>query len=350
VAGLLADPSAQPADSPADIASTGRALTSADLEQVRRTLHEAMQAGPLTNAVLDDWELTVNEHGRATRDRPAGVLLDDLVSDLSELQHAMAGCHSASALRRLARVTAQMAGLMCLTLIKLDDRAAFRRWARTARIAAEETGDPLTKSWVRAQEAYGYYYSGDLAGAIAVAQDAQDLSRRTPTVGGSLAAALEARAQAAVGERRRTFEALNRAESILSNLPPDAVTASAFGYSESQLRFHEGNALTHLRETEAAWTAQQRALELVPPGDYMDRALTQLDRASCLAHEGDGSAAMAQAMEALLPLSDVQREGIITLRAQATIVALPPQERVLPVARELRELLSSTAETKEIED
>jgi hypothetical protein len=35
------------------------------------------------------------------------------------------------ALGRLTRVAANLSGLVCLTLIKLDDRQAFRRWART---------------------------------------------------------------------------------------------------------------------------------------------------------------------------------------------------------------------------
>jgi hypothetical protein len=65
-----------------------------------------------------------------------------------------------------------IAGLVCLTLIKMNERIAFRDWARTARLAAIEADDPLTHSWVRAQEAYGHYYSGDLTEAIHVAQHA----------------------------------------------------------------------------------------------------------------------------------------------------------------------------------
>ncbi len=66
--------------------------------------------------------------GRATRDRPARVLLGDLTADLAELKRALRTHRSASALRRLTGVTAQMSGLMCLTLCKLDDRPAVRRW------------------------------------------------------------------------------------------------------------------------------------------------------------------------------------------------------------------------------
>jgi tetratricopeptide (TPR) repeat protein len=233
-----------------------------------------------------------------------------------------------------------MSGLMCLILVKLDERDGFRNWARTARIAAQEIGDPETYSWVRAQEAYGHYYSGDLPQAIDVARDAQVSSGHAPYVGASLAAALEARAYAALGNERETRAALDRAQSILARLDNEALVPSAFGYTEAQLRFHEGSAYTHLHNTNAAWKAQESALALSPPGDYTDRALTQLDRATCLAHDGDISEATAHAVQALHGLTNDQRRGIITLRAHGILAALPPHVRTLPVARDLRELVA----------
>jgi hypothetical protein len=146
-----------------------------------------------------------------------------------------------------------MAGLMCLTLIKMDERTAFRGWARTARLAADEAGDPLTHSWVRAQEAYGHYYSGNLTGAIHVAQHAQVLSGKVSSAGAALAAALEARAQAVLGRADAARSALQRAEACLFHLGAGSIGTSTFDYNETQLRFHEGNTLTHLHDTSAAW-------------------------------------------------------------------------------------------------
>jgi hypothetical protein len=88
---------------------------------------------------------------------------------------------SASALRRLTRVAAQMSELVCLTLCKLDDRPGFRRWTRTARIAASESGDPLVHPWALAQEAYGHHYSGDMLEAVDVAHHAQELVSSSPS-------------------------------------------------------------------------------------------------------------------------------------------------------------------------
>jgi transcriptional regulator with XRE-family HTH domain len=316
------------------------------IELLRRGLNETITERTMTSASLDDWEQTVFHYGQATRERAPSILLEDLSTDLAQLIEALARCRSVSALRCLTRVMAQMAGLMCLTLIKMDERTAFRGWARTARLAAEEAGDPLTHSWVRAQEAYGHYYSGDLTEAVHVAQHAQALSGRMPSVGAVLAAALEARAQAALGHELETHAALEHAEACLSDLDSSAIGTSAFDYNEAQLRFHEGNAFTHLHDTGAAWQAQERALSLCPTSDYMDRTMTKLDRANCLAHDGDVTGAVAVMVEAAAPLTDQQRQGIIAARMRETIAALPPQRRALLAVRDLHDLLPPSPETR----
>jgi hypothetical protein len=295
--------------------------------------------GAVTEVSLDDWEQTVLRHGAATRDRPAPLLLGDLLADLAELRQALDSCRLATSARRLTRVMAQMSGLVFLTLIKLDDRAAFRRWARTARIAAAEAGDPLTHAWVVAQEAYGHYYSGDLGEAIKVAQHAQGLAGTVPSVGVPLAAALEARAHALRGDEQQTRAALGRAEAAVGQLTGESLAASAFGYNEAQLRFHEGNAYTHLRDTKAAKRAHDRALELCAPGDYTDWAMTRLDQATCLVYDRDPSAAVTLATDTVARLSVEQRRGIIAGRGREIIVVLPKQHRTTPAVREFEELL-----------
>ena len=309
------------------------------IELLRRGLNETISEHTMTTASLDDWEETVFHYGQAARDRAPSVLLEDLSADLVQLHEALARCRSASALRRLTRVTAQMAGLMCLTLIKMDERTAFRGWARTARLAAHEAGDPLAHSWVRAQEAYGHYYSGDLREAVHVAQHAQALSGQVPSVGAVLAAALEARAQAALGRQQETRHALECAEDCLSHLDASDIGTSAFDYKEAQLRFHEGNAFTHLHDTSAAWQAQEIALTLCPASDYMDQTMTKLDRANCLAYDGDVTGAVAVIVQATSPLTDRQRQGIIAARVRETIAALPAQHHALPAVRDLHYLL-----------
>lgn len=328
-------------DDPTPPASALPPTDAPGIDRLRRGLTEALTSRSVSPSALDDWEQAVLRRGEATRDRPASLLLVDLASDLAEVGVVLAQCRASSALRRMTRVTAQLAGLMCLTLVKLEDRTAFRSWARTARLAAAEAEDPVTSSWVCAQEAYGHYYNRDFGEAIAVARHAQELGRGQPSAGTALAAALEARAHAILGRVNETRVALNRAGADLELLDDRSVGTSAFGYNEAQLMFHEGNAYTHLGDTAAAWRAQERALALCPAGDYMDRAMIRLDQAVCLAHSGDVSEASRYASATLLSLNTVERQGIITLRAQELFRAIPAAERTQPPVRELRELIMS---------
>jgi tetratricopeptide (TPR) repeat protein len=313
------------------------------VERLRQGVHDAVSTGALAAAGLDEWDETVARHGLATRYRPAALLLGELAADFAELQRVLARRHTASALRRLTRTTAQMAGLMFLTLIKLDVPLAARNWARTARVAADEAGDPAIRSWVRAQEAYVHYYAGNLAEALTVARHAQHLAGTINCVGVPLAAALEARALGILGHRHDTHAALDRAETAVSRLSPGDLMPSAFSYNEAQLRFHEGNAFTHLHDTQAAWTAQDRALELYPATDFFDRTLIDLDRASCLAHDGDATTAMRHATRVLVSLPGEQRQGLILLRGRQVLTSLGDDAQALPAGRDLQDVLTVSA-------
>lgn len=318
------------------------------VEVLRHDVTSTITATAMNETALEVWEQTVLDHGAATRDKPAALLLTDLVNDFEDLSSELPKRHSASSLRRLTAVTARMAGLIFLTLIKLDERDAARRWARTARVAAGEAGDTALVAWVRAQEAYVHYYSGDLTQALEVARHAQQLMA-APSVGGALAAALEARAEGLRGQPTAARSAIDRAELMLSGLPPDQRAASAFGYNEAQLRFHQGNALTHLGETEDAWEAGQRALELYPTGDYLDRTLVRLDRAECLVRANMPDEAAAVAARAVRGLTFEQRADMILNRGREIINAMPPDQRELPAARDLRDVLASSREDPDAE-
>jgi hypothetical protein len=145
---------------------------------------------------------------------------------------------------------------------------------------------------------------------------------------------------------QETRAALGRAEQILSRLDGDALSSSAFGYNEAQLRFHEGNAFTHLGDARSAFVAQDRALRLCAPGDYTDWAMTRLDRAHCLIVDGDADA-VGYAIETLTALTEQQRRGIITLRGYQVLHALPPAQTTR-AARDLRDLLMLTTEREEV--
>ncbi|MCZ4096648.1 helix-turn-helix domain-containing protein [Streptomyces sp. H39-C1] len=298
-------------------------------------LSDALAAGPMTDASLNEWDYTVARHGRATRFRPEGELLPELLSDFADLKRLLGHRHSVHVRRRLTLAVAHMSGLMALTLLKLGD-ASSRDWWRTGRAAAAAAEDREVLSWMYAQEAYQQYYSGDVEGAVELACRAQHLAGGLPCVGPALAAPLEARAHALLGRREEAVAALAAADTALGRLDPADRIGSAFGYSESQFRFHSGNAWTHLRETARAGEQQARALELYPLGDHTDRALIHLDQAVCLAADGDPAGAAVLATDTIVTLPADHRSALIIYRARELATSVPEAQEV----RALREVLA----------
>jgi transcriptional regulator with XRE-family HTH domain/tetratricopeptide (TPR) repeat protein len=316
------------------------------VERIRQGVNDTVSMSAISERGIDDWQQTAIDHARATRHKPPLTHLHELATDLIELQRILTLHHSSSALRDLTRVAAQMAGLMSLTLIKLDERGASLSWARTARIAACEVNEPEVQSWVDAQEAYSHYYSGDYLSAIKVARRAQEVAGRRPTVGAALSAALEARAQAILGRAPETREALKRAEIALTGLPDELLEASALGYNEAQLRFHAGSAYTSLHDTSRAWNAHKRALQIYPQEDYTDRSLIHLDRADCLIYQGDVNGGARRIIDTLTELTDDKKTGIIDVRAKEIAIAIPKGQQRAPAVQELRDMLMLPSTTR----
>jgi transcriptional regulator with XRE-family HTH domain len=349
-------PSAHAAADLDDALGAGGALTAlgpqaagsaAGREKVRRALDAALADGMMTAALLDEWDAVTARYGDRTRDTPSPALLADLTVDLAELKVAISRHRSASALPRLTLAAARMSGLVCLTLVKAGDHQAWRGWARTSRHAAAEAADGPTFSWAAAQESYGYYYAGDFPGAVACARSALEAAS-APCVGRALAAALEMRAHAAMGDAKAAMRALAEAERTHGLLAGEELASSAFGYAESQLRFHSGNALARLGDTSAARAVLDRALELCAPQDYTDWAMIRLDRAGCLILDGDLDAGLGYAAQTLLTLDIPKKQGIITGRGRELLAALTPAQQTSRDARELAELLGAPPSPKEM--
>ncbi|WP_458088074.1 helix-turn-helix domain-containing protein [Streptomyces malaysiensis] len=308
-------------------------------DALQRGLYEAFAAGPMTDAALEEWAYTIARHGRATRYRPEAEHLPELISDFSDLRLLLSHRHSAPIRRALTIATAQMAGLMALTLLKLGEPSA-RSWWRTGRAAAAAAEDRATLSWIYAHESYQLYYSGDVPGAIECAARAQQLAGGLPCVGDALAAPLEARAHAIHQRADATADALRRAEVALERLDAVDRIGSAFGYSEAQLAFHAGNACTHLGQTARARDEHERALELYPTDDHTDRALIQLDQALCLLADGQPAEAADQATRTIVALPVQHRSALIMYRAEELTASVPRARQTLPEMRVLRKVLA----------
>lgn len=313
----------------------------AALDALRQRVEESLHGTGINQFSLDDWEQVILAHARATRHRSPVLLVEDISADVEELVRLLTGGnHSATNQLKLTSIIGKAAGLVSLSLLKTNNRQGSIRWVRTAWSAAREAGDNALAAWVRAQEAHNAFYAGDLPDAVEKARHAQELARGAVCIGYVLAAALESRALASQGREDETHAALATAENGFADLSASDTTRSALGYDEAQLRFHQGNAYTHLGLTDLAWQAQRRALELYPHNDYLDRALVHLDRAQCLVHQREPDAAMAVAEAGITGLRHDQRQGLVTVRTLEVLSTMPTDWRARPATRSVQDLLS----------
>lgn len=310
-----------------------------DDEALRRELHDALTHGRQGAAQVRVWEDVVRRHAGATRRRPDAELLPELRRDFAALTTALGKPQSLDALRALTRTAAWMGGLMTLCLVRSGAYEPARAWARTAWTAADEADDDAVRAWVLAEDAYGLFYAGDLRGAAVLARRAQGAGG-WHGVGAALAAPLEARAHALLGDSRRTHVALARAESVLDALTDDQRQDTALGYTEAQLRFHQGNALTHLGDVERAALAHTRALELYPIEERLDRALVRVDIATCRLHRGEAVGAATELLDALSALPAPERTGIVLARGRHLAARMPAGQCAPEPVRALRAFLA----------
>jgi hypothetical protein len=207
-----------------------------------------------------------------------------------------------------------------MTMIDLGDHRLARSFFRTARTAADETGDRALRAWVVAREGLVPLYYGDAREALRLARISQDLAGRTPCAAGAMAPMIEARALAKAGAGRQpTAElaqrAITRAHMAFAQLSEDQRADTAFGYTQRQMLFHQGEALAELGAAEADRLLTE-ALAAYPPTERLDRSLISFDMAMFRLVQGEVEEAVRIGEEAIKDLPADHRLEIVLNRAR----------------------------------
>ncbi len=252
-------------------------------------------------------------------------LLCDVLLDLGDVRRMCEQRQSIEAQERLCRLAAQLAALTGMTMIDVGDHRLARSFFRTARTAADETGDRALRAWVVAREGLVPLYYGDAREALRLARISQDLAGRTPCAASAMAPMIEARALAKGGHGRpaRTElaqRAIARAHTAFAQLSEDQRADTAFGYTERQLLFHEGEALAELGVAGADRVLAD-ALAAYPATERLDRSLIHFDRAMFRLVRGEIEEALRIGEETIKDLPTDHRPEIVLNRARDLVCA-----------------------------
>ncbi|MDN3357471.1 XRE family transcriptional regulator [Actinomadura sp. DC4] len=329
----------------AGVALDGQILGAVD--GVRRRMDDTLVTASVSPTMLDQWEETALGYGKQYTSTPPLRLLCDVLLDFSEVRRMCEQRQPIELQERLCRLAAQLSGLAGAIMINLGDHRLSRSFFRTARTAADETGDRGLRSWVSVREALVPMYYGDPRESLHLARRAQDLAGRTPSAAAAMAPIVEARALGMLVKRGRTDaassakRAIARGQAVFSQLSKDHVADTAFGYTERQLAFHIGDTLTNMGDHTHADESLRRALTLYPPSSELDRTLISLDRSWCRLQKGAPDEALDTARQTVLALSPGQFTDIIAQRARQLIGAAVAEYGEITAAAELREVLAT---------
>jgi tetratricopeptide (TPR) repeat protein len=331
----------------AGVALDGQFLGAVD--STRRKMDDTLVNATVSPTMLDQWEETASGYGQQYMSTPPLRLLCDVLLDFSEVRRMCGARQPIELQERLCRLAAQLAGLSGVIMIDLGDHRLSRSFFRTARTAADETGDRGLRSWVSVREALVPMYYGDPREALHLARRSQDLAGRTPNVAAAMAPIVEARALGMLVKRGRVDatdsakRAIARGQAVFGRLGKEEIADTAFGYTDRQLAFHIGNTYTNLGDHRNAEENLRRALTLYPAAEELDRTLISLDRAACRLQEDEPDEALNGARDILLGLSPGHRTDIIIQRARQVAGAAAAKYGEIKSVREFRDALAAPA-------
>lgn len=289
-------------------------------------------------ADVEHWEQAAVHYGHLQLRCPPPVFLARVTSDFEELHQILDGRLSLEFQKRLLRVFAQLAAMIACEVNVIGPSDETYHWFRTARSAADETGDRVLRAWVVANEAMSHlWYGRSPHRAATLAQTAQAIAGANPSPAKALAAAMEARAQARLGKRPETLAAVKNADSVFGSLREEEKAVNLLGFHEHLLRFCQGNALTRIGDVGLARQMHERAAQ-IPHAGVLDATLVELDAAICQARYGEPDDALSRTLHAMAALPEEERHGIAAYRTRE-ILTLVPAGASVHLAVEIKDLI-----------
>ena len=128
------------------------------VNRIRRRMDDALVSGTVSTIMLDEWEEATVGYGRQYMTIPPLRLLCDVLLDFGDVRRMSERRQSLEFSERLCRLAARLAGLAGMIMINVGDQRLARSFFRTARTAADETGDRHLRAWVAVREALAPLY------------------------------------------------------------------------------------------------------------------------------------------------------------------------------------------------
>jgi transcriptional regulator with XRE-family HTH domain len=322
--------------------ATGAGMSALGLseEAVRQLLDHSLSSEPRS---IDDWELATADHLHALRTRPPAQAREDLVVDLLAIQRQLKSAGPADTIE-LQRVVAALSTLHANLLTRIGDHGSAIRWWRTAKGAADVTGDLELRLRVRATEAgHGLYGQRDAGTVLRLTQDAQQLAGNAPSLGLALNVSTQAKALTLLGRRDEARQTLNTYRDLAVAEPPSAGIMSGY-WNGGQLHFAGSLVLSGIGDETGAAQAKVDVLasaRALGNDDYQFQGQLKLHDALCTVVNGGISEGAQLAVEAFDSVPSSFRSNMITETGRFVLRAIPFDQHQGTAASDLRHVLTA---------
>jgi hypothetical protein len=329
------------------VTGMGLGVPLAGMEQTRHGLLGSLAADH-ASADVDEWQEIAREYALSVYRTPPAELLPGLQVDAAMLGDTLRRTHAEPAARELQRIAALLAAFTAFTVADLGDLRSSRRWWRTAKQAADESGDTHARLWVRGKEVVNALYERRPVPAVLdLVTEAEDLSASVQAPPTALPHLLCGKSQtlALAGRAAPAESALRDVRDNFDRLPAHTTrdTESCFGFSETRVHFAESYVYSHLGDFTRADQAQTAALALYPATALFGPVKIKLQQALCLVRTGDVAPGVEHAHTVMTGLPREHHDRVIVDLGRKVLDAVPVGERGRDGVREFRTYLDEAA-------
>jgi hypothetical protein len=307
-------------------------------------LARALEASAVGQAALEALEEAVGEFARSYPSTAPTVLARPVLEHFRNVTRLLNGPLPVARRQRLVVVAGHLAGLAGSLALDLRDEAKARAYFRVAVQAADDAGSPDLAAWALATHSLIPTYTGDPAAALKLLRDAQDRAHGHAS-NSRLAwlAALEARAQAGLGDAAASLAALGQADRAIERAEPAGGRFATDFFDRPRLAGFRGASHLLLGQPKAAQAALADVLALRDRADVKGRSLARLDLAQAYVQDRAVDEACAAVVDALA-IRHENRVGPIMRRTREVRTLLEPwrdEQQVRELDEQLRPLLSA---------
>ncbi|WP_067466929.1 helix-turn-helix domain-containing protein [Actinomadura macra] len=320
------------------LAALGMSAGALGTEPLGRLVDLALTIAPRD---LDDWHLTCDDHLHAIRTQPPEDARRELVIDLLALDRQLKAADVGER-TELQRVQASLATLYANVLTRLGDHGPAIRWWRTARAAADATGDLELRLGVRATETgHARYGQRSPALVLHLVQNYQHIAGAKGSLGSALLKCSEAKAFSALGRHEEANNALRTCEDLFPAVSNRCDIMQDY-WTGGQLQFASLVISAGAGDEGPVQAALANSLAVLSrTGDHPYVTQNQLQAALCTVVNGGIDRGARQAAEILAALPPSRWSHMITETGKAVVRAVPVERRDRAAVRELCALTSS---------